>query len=277
MQNQLAYFCPVIYVDTHTHLYLDAFDADRKDVVYRAIKAGVTYLLLPNIDSSSVESMKQLCGEFPAQCFPMMGLHPTSVNESWKEELALVEKDLMNENYIAVGEIGLDFYWDKTFIAEQETVFRKQIELSASFGLPMVIHSRKSIDRILNILKEYNLSKLKGVFHCFPGSYEQAKQVISMGFYLGIGGVVTFKNSTLGSIVRSVGLNYLLLETDAPFITPEPYRGKRNESAYIPLVASAIAHHCNTSVDMVAEITTQNAFKLFDRLSKPTDHENLRG
>lgn len=256
----------MFFIDTHTHLYLNAFDTDRSETVKRAVSQGVRYMLLPNIDSESVKPMHQLCAAFPGNCFPMMGLHPTSVKENWKAELQLVEAQLANGTYCAVGEVGLDFYWDLTFRKEQEEVFRKHIELAIHYKLPLVIHSRKSIDEIILILRETKNPALTGVFHCFSGSPEQAQRIVDLGFKLGIGGVVTFKNSKLKETIRSTGIGHLVLETDAPFISPTPYRGQRNESAYIPLIAAHVAEAFGITTEEVAAITTQTALQLFATL-----------
>lgn len=256
----------MFFIDTHTHLYLNAFDNDRSETVKRAMSQGVRYLLLPNIDSESVAPLHQLCSAFPAHCFPMMGLHPTSVKENWREELEVVEQNINKGIYCAVGEVGLDFYWDLTFREEQETVFRRQIELAIHYDLPLVIHSRKSIDEIILILKEVKNTALTGVFHCFSGSYEQAERIVDLGFKLGIGGVITFKNSKLKETIRNIGIEHIVLETDAPFITPSPYRGQRNESAYIPLIAAHVAEAFGITTGEVAGITTQNSLQIFKSL-----------
>lgn len=261
----------MFFIDTHTHLYLDAFDNDRHEAVERAIQKGVKYMLLPNIDSTSIEPMHELCKTFPVNCFPMMGLHPTSVKENWKEELQTVESKLREGNYYAVGEVGLDFYWDMTYRRQQETVLRRHIELAIELGLPLVIHSRKSIDEIVTIIKEMKTPELKGVFHCFSGSPEQAQRIRELDFKLGIGGVVTFKNSKLGATIREIGIRHLVLETDSPFISPVPYRGKRNESAYVPLIAAHIAENFGISINEVAEITTENALRIFHTLPIPNN------
>ncbi|HHN48105.1 MAG TPA: TatD family deoxyribonuclease [Bacteroidales bacterium] len=256
----------MIYVDTHTHLYLNAFDNDRHEAVKRAIQKGVHYMLLPNIDSESVAPMHRLCEDFPEHCFPMMGLHPTSVKQNWEEELALAEKNLRKGGYCAVGEVGLDFYWDMTFRKEQETVFRKQIEFAIELQLPLVIHSRKSMDEITMIIKEMYAPGLTGIFHCFSGSPEQASRIVEMGFKLGIGGVVTFPNSKLASTIHEIGIDHLVMETDAPFISPVPYRGKRNESAYIPIIAAHVAEACGITLIDAALITSKNALQVFNSL-----------
>lgn len=251
------------FIDTHTHLYLDAFDPDRLKVIRAAIDNGVERMLLPNIDSTTIENMHAVCSQFPGVCLPMIGLHPTSVRSNYQEELDRMEAELAKKTYIAVGEIGIDLYWDQTFEKEQEQAFRYQIALALAHDLPIVIHSRQSIDRILSVLTEMDDRRLKGVFHCFSGSLSQANQVINLGFYLGIGGVLTFKKSTLAGVVRQVGLKHLLLETDAPFLAPDPYRGKRNESAHLPIIARKLAEVTDTSVETVASVTTANAQELF--------------
>lgn len=254
----------MILTDTHTHLYLDAFDEDRQKVVENAMNNGVKYMLLPNINSDSAESLIKLCDQFPDNCFPMMGLHPTSVKENYKEELDLVTEWHEQERFVAVGEIGIDLYWDKTFQKQQEEAFRFQIELSLKRNLPIVIHSRESIDETVNVLKDYKNTGLKGVFHCFTGNVVQANEVIEMGFMLGIGGVVTFKNSGLAETISQIDMKYILLETDSPFLAPMPFRGKRNESAYTRIIAQKIADIKNTNLTEVAEITTENAKRLFN-------------
>ncbi|MCD4698258.1 MAG: TatD family hydrolase [Bacteroidales bacterium] len=248
-----------MFTDTHTHLYLDAFDGDRQAVITNALEQDIRYMLLPNINSNSVGPMLDLCRAFPENCFPMMGLHPTSVKENYKKKLKKVEEHFSQRDFIAVGEIGIDLYWDKTFQKQQEETFRFQIELALIKDLPVVIHSRESFEEIFSVLENYRGSGLTGVFHCFTGTIEQANLVIDFGFYLGIGGVVTFKNSGLDKVVENIDLKHILLETDSPFLAPVPYRGKRNESAYINLVANKIAKIKNIAKEEIAAITTQNA------------------
>ena len=249
--------------DTHTHLYLKEFNDDRREIIERALEQDVKAMLLPNIDSSSINDMMKLSKQFPNNCFPMMGLHPTSVKENYLEELDQVEFWLAKEKFYAIGEIGIDLYWDKTFQKDQEIAFTKQIELAKKYQLPIVIHMRDSFDEVYEIVKKYTSPELTGVFHCFTGTIEQAKKIIELNFLLGIGGVVTFKNSGLDKVVKKVDMKHLLLETDAPFLTPMPFRGKRNESAYTRLVARKIAEIKNISLEEVAEITTSNAKQLF--------------
>jgi len=221
-------------------------------------------MLLPNIDSNSIDGMLELCENYPENCFPMMGLHPGSVKENYPEELKLVEEWLnRDKRFIAIGEIGIDLYWDKAFQEEQKIVFRMQLQMAKARQLPVVIHSRNSFTEIMQILEDELSPGLEGVFHCFTGNIEQAKKIIDSGFKLGIGGVVTFKNSGLDMVIPQVGLEHILLETDAPYLTPVPYRGKRNESSYVYYVAERIAEIKNTSIEEVATITTKNAKELF--------------
>jgi len=258
------YLCSMILTDTHTHLYLEQFDADRGQAIQNALERGVKYMLMPNIDSSSLEGLHALADRYPSNCFPMMGLHPTSVKENFEEELQIVEEQLGNRTYYAIGETGIDLYWDKSFQAEQEIAFSRQIELAAGRALPIVIHQRNSWDEILDVLRKTAQPKLKGVFHCFSGNEEQAREVIEMGFMLGIGGVLTFKNSKLYQTIEKIGMEHLLLETDSPFLAPHPYRGKRNESAYTYLVAQRLAEVKNMPVEEIAATTTDNAKRMFE-------------
>ena len=252
------------FIDTHTHLYLSEFETDREAVVQRAISCGVEKMLLPNIDTTSWKPMFELCNQFPENCFPMAGIHPTSVlPESINNELNELKINLETGRFIAIGEIGIDLYWDKTQQGLQEEVFLFQLQLAKKYKLPVAIHVRKSFDEVWKILKQETGPELRGVFHCFPGDEIQARHVIDAGFLLGIGGVVTFKNSGLQKVVSAVGPGHIILETDAPFLAPTPYRGKRNEPAYIPVIAEKVAEICGKPVEEVAEITTQNAWKLF--------------
>ncbi|MBE0640485.1 MAG: TatD family hydrolase [Bacteroidales bacterium] len=250
-------------VDTHTHLYLDAFDADRTITVQRAIDAGVKYMLLPNIDSTSIEPMLALHREFPHHCLPMMGLHPTSVKETWREELALVKSQLDQGGYCAVGEIGIDLYWDKSFRDAQEEVFRRQVGWAHEMNLPISLHSRESMNLILDILEEMALPGLRGVFHCFTGHIEQARRIEALEFHMGIGGVLTFKNAKVCQVLSQVSPDRLILETDAPFLAPAPHRGQRNEPAYLELVVTRLAECLNLSPQETAERTTAAATHLF--------------
>jgi TatD DNase family protein len=252
-----------MFIDTHTHQYSEEFNADRTDIITNAINLGVEKLYLPNVDSTSIDGMLALEHQFPNNCFPMMGLHPCSVKENYKEELATVKSWLDKRRFFAIGEIGMDLYWDKTFVKEQEFAFKQQIDWALEFNYTIVIHCRNAFDEIFEVLRSY--PKLpKGTFHCFSGTIEQAQQILAFGnFKLGIGGVVTFKNSGLDKVVEHLNIHDLVLETDAPYLAPNPHRGKRNESAYLPLVAKKIAELKNLSVQEVEFITTKNAEDIF--------------
>lgn len=251
-------------IDTHTHLYSEQFDEDRDAMIQRALNEGVKRFFLPNIDSNSIEGMKDLVAKYPNNCYPMMGLHPCSVGKNVAEDLALIEKELASNKYIAVGEIGIDLYWDKSFQQEQEMAFKKQIEWAKKLELPIVIHCREAFDEILTILDEVNDEKLSGIFHCFTGNLEQANHILNYGgFKLGIGGVVTFKNSGLDKVVEQLNLKDLVLETDAPYLAPVPFRGKRNESAYVSRVAEKLAEIFQLPLAKIAQQTTVNALEIF--------------
>jgi TatD DNase family protein len=252
------------FIDTHTHLYSEAFDSDRDTILHRAFHSGVKTLLLPNIDASSIEPMHQLCATFPDHCHPMMGLHPGYVKEDWKQQLQCIEKALFSTKYIAIGEIGMDLYWDKTYRTEQEIVFREQIQWAKTLNLPIVIHARDAFDELFSILDEVHDANLTGVFHCFTGTIQQAEKILEYNtFMLGIGGVLTFKSSGLDAVVNEIPLEMLLLETDAPYLAPTPHRGKRNESSFIPLIASKLAAIKGLDVSKIAEVTSMNAKRLF--------------
>ena len=250
------------FIDTHTHLYLEEFDNDRSVMLERARLAGVNQFYLPAIDSATHDALITMETTFPF-CKAMMGVHPCSIKENYQEELAIAQQYWEKRNFVAVGEIGLDFYWDRTFEKEQLEAFRIQIEWALAKNVPIVIHSRQSTLACVQVLKEYKNTALRGVFHCFSGSLEEAHEIIKLGFYLGIGGVVTYKNAGLGSVIEKIDLAHLVLETDAPYLTPVPHRGKRNESSYIPLIAEKIAEVKGVKVEEVAQITTQNAENLF--------------
>ena len=251
------------YIDTHTHLYLEQFDKDRKSVVKNAVQAGVDYMLLPNVDEETIQPMLDLCEAFPASCKPMMALHPTSVKEDFEEVLTRIKPWFEKGIMCAVGETGIDLYWDKTFFHQQVQAFKTQIEWALEFDLPVVIHSRNSVEEIKQVLEDYRGNGLKGVMHCFPGNVEQAHWFTEFGFMLGIGGVVTYKKSMMARVVEEVDAKYLILETDAPYLPPVPYRGKRNESSYIPFIAQKVAELKSMDVESIAQITTHNAKKLF--------------
>jgi TatD DNase family protein len=251
------------WIDTHAHLYGEEFSADRTAMVERALAAGVSRLYLPNIDSTSIEGMLALEAQFPDSCFAMMGVHPCYINENVEQELSVVRKWLAERPFKAIGEIGLDFYWDTTYREQQYHAFRSQLELAREYNLPVAIHSRESTRECIDEVKALQDGRLSGVFHCFSGTLEEAKEIIDLGFYLGIGGVVTFKKSGLDKILEDIDLQYVVLETDAPYLAPVPYRGKRNESAYIPLIGEKIADVKNLKIADVATMTTNNARKLF--------------
>jgi TatD DNase family protein len=252
------------FVDTHTHLFSPSFDEDRTEIVQRAIKAGIETMLLPNIDVESIEPMYNLCAQFPLNCFPMMGLHPGSVDENWEENLDIIRKNLFERKNCAVGEIGMDLYWDKTFVNEQAEAFRRQVNWAKELNLPIVIHAREAFDEIFAIVDELNDERLTGVFHCFTGTLEQAKKIQNYGgFKLGIGGVLTYKKAGLDEILKDVELSELILETDSPYLPPTPHRGKRNESAYLLHIAEKLADVKGVRLTEVAKITSKNANELF--------------
>lgn len=251
-------------IDTHAHIYSEDFLHDIDDVLQRAYDNDVKKIILPNIDSGSVKRLIDLNDAYPHLCFPLMGMHPTSVDADYKEELEAVEYWLSKRKFYGIGEIGIDLYWDRTYLAEQQDAFRHQLQLAKSHQLPVVVHVRDSFDEVYAIVKEQQDGNLKGVFHCFSGNEAEAKKVIDLGFFLGIGGVITFNNTNLVEVVKSVSAHNLVLETDAPYLTPVPKRGKRNESAYLIYVAQAIAKIYDVSVTEVADITSENARNLFN-------------
>jgi TatD DNase family protein len=253
----------MILADTHAHLYLGHFDDDRDRMIRNALDFGVEYMLLPNIDRDSIPSLLSLADSYPGNCFPMMGLHPTSVKSDWEAQLQEVKKWFGQRKFWAVGEVGIDLYWDKTFQKEQESAFREQIRLARKYGLPIVIHTRNSFKESVAVLEDEKYDGMKGVFHCFSGTVEEAREAIGLGFMLGIGGVLTYKKSGLDEVVKEVGMEHLLLETDAPFLPPVPHRGERNESAWVLFVAQKLALVKDLPVEEVARITTENARKLF--------------
>jgi TatD DNase family protein len=252
-------------IDTHSHIYLPQFKEDRNETMTRAAEAGVSKIFLPNIDLESIPLIDQLCEEYPEVCFPMLGLHPCDVKEDFENVLATMKPLFGKKNYIAVGEIGIDLYWDKTTLPFQIEAFKLQIQWAKELNLPIVIHARESFDEIFSVLDEVNDDRLRGVFHCFTGTIQQAEKVMGYGdFYMGIGGVLTYEKSGLDKVVADIPMEYLMLETDAPFLTPKPFRGKRNESSYVKYVAAKLAECKLISVDVIAEITSKNAEKLFN-------------
>lgn len=253
-----------MFIDTHTHLFVEQFSDDRNQIVQRAIDAGVEICLLPNIDESTIDSMNALSASFPRNCYPMMGLHPGSVGANVEEQLEKIRKELFGGSYVAVGEIGMDLYWDTTYLKEQEIAFRTQVNWAKELQLPIAIHAREAFDEIFAVLDELNDDRLTGVFHCFTGTKEQANKALGYGgFKLGIGGVVTYKKADLGASIEHVSLDDLVLETDSPYLAPVPFRGKRNESAYLLHVAEKVADIYGVSMKEVEERTTKAAIDLF--------------
>ena len=253
----------MIITDTHTHLYSEQFNEDRAEMMKRALDLGVSRFFIPAIDSSYNDAMFQLEQNYPENVFLMMGLHPTSVKENYKEELTLVKKWLDKRSFYAVGEIGIDLYWDKSFLQQQQDAFKIQIEWAKDKDLPIVIHCRDAFDEIFEVLEEINDDKLHGIFHCFTGTLEQAKKAISFNMKLGIGGVVTFKNGKIDQFLNQIDLKHIVLETDSPYLAPVPYRGKRNESSYIINVLEKLATIYNLSPEEIANITTENSKQVF--------------
>ncbi|HEX4957315.1 MAG TPA: TatD family hydrolase [Lacibacter sp.] len=250
-------------IDTHTHLYLQEFKEDISQVLKNSLEEGVTRFYLPNIDSTSIHDMMALEQQFPDYCVAMMGLHPCSVNDNYMQELALVKHWLEQRSFAAVGEIGLDYFWDQTFVEQQKSAFQQQIEWALAFNLPIVIHSRNSLQDCIKMVKHNQNGSLRGIFHCFGGNAQEAKQITDLGFLLGIGGVITYKKSGLAEVVKNIPLDSLVLETDAPYLTPVPFRGKRNEPAYLKYIIEKLAEAKNCTIEEVADATTINAQKLF--------------
>jgi TatD DNase family protein len=252
-----------MFVDTHSHIYCEEFSSDRDDAVSRARQSGIDRVVLPNIDSSSIKPMLDLTDSSPDYFFPLMGLHPTSVKEDYRKELEILEYWLAKRKFYGIGEIGIDLYWDKTFLPEQSEVFSIQIDWAKQLKIPIVIHVRDSFAEVMEILHEKKDDSLRGVFHSFTGTIEEAGQITELGFKMGIGGIVTFKKSGLDSVVSEISLQNILLETDSPWLAPVPHRGRRNECSYLPSIASKVAELHNVTIDEVARITTRNAFELF--------------
>lgn len=252
-------------IDTHAHIYLPEFDGDLREMIGRARATGVEKIFMPNIDSGSIEIMLAVQKVYPDLCFPMMGLHPCSVKENFEEELSLVEKYFSDGEipFFGVGECGLDYYWDTTFVAQQKAAFEFQILLAKKYQLPVIIHSREATDDCIELIARHAAPELRGIFHCFSGTIEQLERVISLGFYAGIGGVVTFKNGGLDKILRAEHLPWLVLETDSPYLAPVPFRGKRNEPAYLDFVAKKLSEILDMEEEVIKKITSENAGKLF--------------
>ncbi|MFL9845327.1 TatD family hydrolase [Flavobacterium rhizosphaerae] len=253
----------MIFTDTHTHLNSENFADDREQIIQRALDAGVKRLFIPSIDSKGTPGMVKLQQQYPDNIFLMMGLHPTHVKENYREELAYVEQQLAQNTFYAVGEIGIDLYWDKTYLKEQQLAFKHQIQLAKKHGLPINIHCRDAFEEVFEVLESEKDEKLFGIFHCFTGTFDQAQLAIGYGMKLGIGGVATFKNGKIDQFLSQIPLSNIVLETDAPYLAPAPYRGKRNESAYIPIIAEKLAEIYNTTIQEIATVTTQNSRNIY--------------
>ena len=253
----------MIITDTHTHLYSEAFDEDRNEMIERAIKLGVSRFFIPAIDSTYTEAMFQLEKDFPEHMFLMTGLHPTHVKENYEEELQHIKDLLAKRSFYAIGEIGIDLYWDKSTLGIQQKAFKEQIALAKTYKLPIVIHCREAFNEVFDVLESEKSDDLFGIFHCFTGTLEQAYKAISYNMKLGVGGVATFKNGKIDQFLNTINLEHIVLETDAPYLSPVPYRGKRNESAYIINVLDKLAVLYNRSAESIAEITTKNAASIF--------------
>jgi TatD DNase family protein len=250
-------------IDTHCHLYTKEFEEDIDAVIQRANQIGVTKFYLPAIDKSCTESMNTLEKKYPDKCFAMAGLHPCSVNENYEDEINHIKWQLKQRKFCGIGETGLDFYWDKTFIKQQYECLEIQIELALQYKIPLILHTRDALHETIQVIRKYKHTSLTGIFHCFGGSLEQAKDIINTGFCMGIGGVLTYKNAGLAEVLKHVDMEHLVLETDAPYLTPVPFRGKRNESSYLKYVAEKLAIVKNISIEEVERITTKNAEKIF--------------
>lgn len=253
----------MILTDTHTHLYSEEFDADRNEMIERAIQKGVSRFFVPSIDSSYTQKMYDLENQFPENVFLMMGLHPTYVKENYLEELDHVERELEKRKFQAIGEIGIDLYWDKTFLKQQQHAFQHQIQLAKKYNLGINIHCRDAFDEVFEVLESEKAEDLFGIFHCFTGNLDQAQRAISLGMKLGIGGVSTFKNGKIDQFLNEIDLQNIVLETDSPYLAPVPYRGKRNESSYTFIVAEKLATIYNVTIEEIASITTENSKKIF--------------
>lgn len=253
-----------MYIDSHTHLYLEEFNADREEVIKRARENGVEKFLLPNLDSTSVNNMLKMTESFPGICYPMIGLHPGSVKENFRDELDALKKIIPERKFFAIGEVGIDLYWEQKYRKEQEEVFKTQIRWAKDMNLPLVIHSRESFGEIFEVLDNEMDENLNGVFHSFTGGYEELAKIMDYDFYFGINGIVTFKNSNLKEVVRHIPLDKLLLETDSPYLAPVPKRGKRNESSFIPYIANVIADLKGEKPEVIAGTTRENTMRLFN-------------
>lgn len=257
----------MIFIDTHTHLYLSEFDADREAMLERARAAGVAACVLPNIDEESLAPMTDMADRWPELCYPMAGLHPTSVTDEWRTQLSATESLRDSGTVAGIGECGIDLYWDQSRLEAQKEAFALQLQWSLDSGLPVSIHIRNAFPEVFSVLDLFGDARFNGVFHCFSGGKEEAERAIARGFMLGIGGVITFKKNRLRDVIREVSPESVVLETDAPFLAPDPFRGKRNEPAYLPYVAEALADIWGMPLQSVAGITSDNACKVFTKLS----------
>jgi TatD DNase family protein len=257
------YFCSMIFTDTHTHLYAEEFDSDRAEMMQNALSNGVTRFFVPAIDSTCTQLMYELEANYPENVFLMMGLHPCYVKENYEVELKHIETELSKRKFVAIGEIGIDLYWDTSTLDIQKKAFKHQIQLAKKYKLPIVIHCRESFDEIFEVLESERSDDLFGIFHCFTGNIEQAQQAISLNMKLGIGGVITFKNGKIDQFIQQIDMRHIVLETDSPYLAPVPFRGKRNESSYVTLVAEKLANLYGISVEEVAKITTENSKTVF--------------
>lgn len=252
-------------IDTHCHLYLPDFEADREAVMERARQAGISKIVLPNIDAGSIDALRGMCRQYPLMCLPLMGLHPCSVNEHWRKELSIIQQQLEagDLRWYGIGETGLDYYWSRQYVAEQKQNLEQHIQWSISYRLPLILHSRNALDDCIELISRHRHPQLRGIFHCFSGTLEQARRIVAEGFLLGIGGVVTFPNSKLNEVLPHIGLEHLVLETDSPYLAPVPFRGRRNESSYLTYVVACMADMFQTDADYVARQTSANAARLF--------------
>jgi TatD DNase family protein len=254
-----------MFIDTHAHIYLQELAAEREGLIRRAREAGIERIYMPAIDSSEMDALLEMEASYPDYCYAMMGLHPCYVKENYEQELALVETWLGKRKFAAVGEIGLDYYWDRNFDSQQLVAFQQQMQWALKYQLPVVIHTRNAMEATIEAVQPFAEKGLRGIFHCFSGNGLQAKQITEMGFFLGIGGVVTYKNSGLAEALHGISPDWLVLETDMPYLAPVPHRGKKNEVAYLPFIAQRLSEVCQSSLEQIATITSANALKIFGK------------
>lgn len=252
-----------MFIDTHCHIFSEQFDNELDEIVLKAIKSDVKKIIMPNISLQSIDRMKAVAEKFPDVCLPSLAIHPCDVSTQFLTDCAIIKQELKLNKYVAIGETGIDLYWDKSLLNEQKKSFQFHLQLAKEFELPVLIHIRDSFDEVFEVIEQEKSELLKGIFHCFTGTQEQAERAINLGFLLGIGGVITFKNSQLPTVLKNIDLKNLVLETDSPYLAPTPYRGKRNEPAYIPIIAEKIADIKQCSIIDVADLTTENAKELF--------------